>query len=99
MSLLNDYAWSYQQHRQIERKLATQLKVLTPRHAVVLSLTKQPTTLSELSEIAGATRPHMTSIVDKLLAKGLVTRAQGGDRRTLVVEITDKGKELIKMVS
>ncbi len=50
-------------------------------------------TLGKLSELTGFSNTLITFTVDSLESKGLVTRTRGKDRRTILVSITDKGKE------
>ncbi len=50
-------------------------------------------TLGKLSELTGFSNTLITFTVDSLESKGLVTRSRGKDRRTILVTVTDKGKE------
>jgi DNA-binding MarR family transcriptional regulator len=51
---------------------------------------------SEFAERAGITRASVTSLLDGLERDGLVTRQpHAGDRRTISIQISDKGRELM----
>ena len=52
-----------------------------------------PATVGELHDALAHKRSTLTSILDRLAARGLVTRKAGtSDRRTFVIELTRKGK-------
>jgi DNA-binding MarR family transcriptional regulator len=54
---------------------------------------------SEFAERAGVTRASVTSLLDGLERDGLVTRQPHAiDRRMIVVQITEKGRELMNKV-
>jgi DNA-binding MarR family transcriptional regulator len=53
-------------------------------------------TMSELSNNAHLPLPNMTSIINRLLEKGIVERRRDeNDRRVVRVQLTDSGKEML----
>lgn len=48
-------------------------------------------TVGELAERCLTKQPTMTRMLDRLTAEGLVTRAQGADRRRVTVRLTPEG--------
>ncbi|MDE9367866.1 MarR family transcriptional regulator [Luteipulveratus sp. YIM 133132] len=53
----------------------------------------KPATPAQLAERAGVTRAGMTSRIDRLVTKGMVTRREDpDDRRSILVEATDEGR-------
>ncbi len=76
------------------------------RFAVLMALwgqcRKHPTgmlTPAELAEHAGVTRATMSGLVDTLVRDELVTRApHPEDRRMMCVEVTQKGRDLIREI-
>lgn len=54
--------------------------------------------LGELAAGEGVSPAAMSKHVDRLEAADLVTRSQGGDRRRIDVELTPKGKRVLKRV-
>jgi MarR family transcriptional regulator, 2-MHQ and catechol-resistance regulon repressor len=56
-----------------------------------------PTCSSEAAERLKVSRPQMSAIADRLEARGLVSREQDhGDRRSVVLKLTDPGEELLQ---
>ena len=59
-------------------------------------LHKGPTPVSTLGSMVDLTRGSISTAVDRLFAKGLVTRVESEeDRRVHVVDLTSRGKDLI----
>ena len=55
---------------------------------------------SEVAEKIGLTRGAVSKLVDRLVGKRLVSsRAGKGDRRFLVVKLTEKGRELVPILA
>ncbi len=95
----------FQLIEQIEKKLdqikrrTTRIAGLTPSQFAVLSMLweKDGLPFKDLAAANWCTRPTMTGIVDTLEKKGLVTRQPNpGDRRSLLVCLTDNGRALQK---
>jgi MarR family transcriptional regulator for hemolysin len=54
-------------------------------------------TLSSAAEHVGTTLPSMSRMIQSLVCEGMVRRGSGlSDRRTVSLEITDKGRHLIE---
>lgn len=57
---------------------------------------KGKTNFKNLAAALGMTPPNITGIVDRLVAKGLVSREENSeDRRMMLLKTTDKGKTLL----
>jgi DNA-binding MarR family transcriptional regulator len=54
--------------------------------------------LGELAAGEGVSPAAMSKHVDRLVAADLVTRAQGGDKRRIEIELTPKGKRVLRRV-
>lgn len=64
-----------------------------------LDVLKRPMNTSEIAEYQGALRPTMTHRTKHLSRLGLLRRSKGSDdRRNVVCEITDDGRELVATV-
>ena|SRR5713101_7474914 len=62
-------------------------------HILALLATTAPATIAELHRGLAHTRSTLTSILDRLVERGLITRAVGErDRRTFVITPTAKGR-------
>ena len=55
-----------------------------------------PLTLGELAAAEQVRPPTMTRIVDGLVRDGLVRKQTGGDRRTIVIRATARGRRLLQ---
>jgi len=54
-------------------------------------------TMTEAARSLGLSKSHMTLQVDKLVEEGLMERLYDpGDRRSITVQLTNKGKEFVK---
>jgi DNA-binding MarR family transcriptional regulator len=68
-------------------------------HILALLATAAPATIAELHRGLAHQRSTLTSILDRLVERGLITRAVGeADRRTFVVTPTAKGKRVARRV-
>src|SRR5579862_7705314 len=64
-------------------------------HILALLATSAPATIAELHRGLAHKRSTLTSILDRLAARGFVTRAVGADdRRTFVITPTAKGRRV-----
>ena len=62
-------------------------------------LCEEPLTPAELAEASGVTRATMTGLVDTLEKDGLALReADPGDRRTVLVRLTEKGQAFLDAI-
>jgi DNA-binding MarR family transcriptional regulator len=68
-------------------------------HILALLATSSPMTIGELHQGLAHKRSTLTSIMDRLAARGLVIREVGeSDRRTFVVTLTAKGRRVAREV-
>jgi DNA-binding MarR family transcriptional regulator len=68
-------------------------------HILALLATAGPSRIASLHRGLAHNRSTLTSILDRLEARGLVTRAVGADdRRTFVITPTPKGQQIAKRV-
>jgi DNA-binding MarR family transcriptional regulator len=68
-------------------------------HILALLATSAPSTIAELHRGLAHKRSTLTSILDRLAARGFVTRAVGvDDRRTFVITPTVKGRRVAAQV-
>ncbi|MGH9143599.1 MAG: MarR family winged helix-turn-helix transcriptional regulator [Vicinamibacterales bacterium] len=68
-------------------------------HILALLATSAPATIAELHRGLAHKRSTLTSILDRLVSRGLVTREVGTrDRRTFVITPTAKGMQMAKRV-
>ena len=68
-------------------------------HILALLATSAPATIAELHRGLAHKRSTLTSILDRLAERGLVTREVGAaDRRTFVITPTAKGLQIAKRV-
>jgi len=55
------------------------------------------TTMSKMAHMLTISRPNLTPIVDKLMEEGYLKRnASKKDRRTLIISLSDEGREYLK---
>lgn len=81
---------------EIRSRLRSDFDQTLPRFDVMAQLNAAPTglSMSELSTRLMVSNGNVTGIVDRLVQEGLVSRtAAPGDRRSLVVKLTDAGQE------
>jgi len=70
---------------------------LDPHNWTLLFLQNQNLTMTQLGNLLYRSKPNMTTIIDKLITEGLVSRLPDEkDRRIIRIMITDKGKNMIK---
>jgi len=68
-------------------------------HILALLATSNPMTIGQLHAGLAHKRSTLTSILDRLVARGLVTREVGeSDRRTFVVSTTPRGRRVAREV-
>jgi DNA-binding MarR family transcriptional regulator len=68
-------------------------------HILAMLATEAPATVGELHRGLAHKRSTLTSILDRLVERGLVTRTVGAsDRRTLVVTPTVRGRSVARRV-
>ncbi len=68
-------------------------------HILALLATSSPKTIGELHKGLAHKRSTLTSILNRLVARGLITREVGeSDRRTFVVTLTTKGRRVAREV-
>ena len=99
-------AWSLlvTAHDRIMKELATELKrdfaLTIPQYDVLLRLVLAPDnrlTMTELATVLLYSSGAATKVIDRLVARDIVTRVPiAGDRRVVCVELTDAGLDLIR---
>jgi DNA-binding MarR family transcriptional regulator len=68
-------------------------------HILALLATSAPATIAQLHRALAHKRSTLTSILDRLAERGLITREVGAeDRRTFVITLTPKGAQIAKRV-
>jgi DNA-binding MarR family transcriptional regulator len=80
----------------VRDRLKTAFDTTLPRFDVMAALDRAPDgmMMSELSRFLLVSNGNVTGIVDRLVADGLVARAErDGDRRASIVRITEAGRE------
>lgn len=81
--------------RQMRSHVKNQLTI--PQFRLLLRLSQQPSSQSELAEWLGVTAPTMSKMIDSLLKNKMLTRQyQEKDRRKQKIELTIVGKKLIQ---
>ena len=88
--------------REVRERLASRFDTTLPRFDVMAALyrTKDGMLMSDLSRFLLVSNGNVTGIVDRLVADGLVQRAQrNGDRRTSIVRLTAKGQAQFKKMA
>lgn len=72
-------------------------EVTGQQHRLLNMLAAHPTTPSQISRVSGVTPATATSLISTMEARGWVSRAHDeGDRRRVVVAITDEGRERVR---
>jgi DNA-binding MarR family transcriptional regulator len=75
------------------------LGIIMPQGALILRIAQGEDSPGQLAGLLGTDTAGMTRLVDRLVAKGLVRRApRPGDRRAVVVELTEAGRDLHPLV-
>lgn len=73
---------------------------LSPAEVNALANLGEPLTVSRLAAAAGVKPTTLTSLLDRLEGRGLLTRHPSStDRRSLVVELTTEGREVAERVA
>src|SRR3954462_11647312 len=67
---------------------------LTPVQAKVVMSLDEPGPMRCVAEELGCDPSNITGVVDRLEERGLLTRAEGPDRRTKVLQATNAGRKL-----
>jgi DNA-binding MarR family transcriptional regulator len=81
--------------RHVERELAT-VDLSLPQYRILGLLAEGSSASSSLADRLTVSPPSVTSVVDGLVARGLVLRIPDlGDRRRLNLELTRVGRELL----
>ena len=62
----------------------------------ILEGAKEPLSQQELARRLMVSRANVTSLIDKLEARGLVERCACEDRRVKLIELTERGLELVE---
>jgi len=69
-------------------------------HILALLAESSPATVAELHRGLAHRRSTLTSILDRLTDRGMITRSVGkADRRTFVIDLTSKGRKLARRVN
>ena len=56
-----------------------------------------PQRVTDLAKVAGVSQPAMTQLVNRLTQQGMLARvADDADRRAVLVEVTDAGREVLE---
>ncbi|MEU4452270.1 MarR family transcriptional regulator [Nocardioides sp. NPDC023903] len=56
-----------------------------------------PQRVTDLAKVAGVSQPAMTQLVNRLTRQGMLARvADDADRRAVLVEVTDAGREVLE---
>jgi DNA-binding MarR family transcriptional regulator len=92
---------------QVSRELATVLeRRLAPHHittqqaALLINAARGETSPKRLTSLLGTDTAGMTRLLDRLEAKGLAERhSDPGDRRAIIIEVTQKGRALVPAVA
>lgn len=87
--LINNY-------ERCEQMCTTQYGVTVAQSYALLALPREGTvTMNDLSQSMGLANSTMTRMADQLVVKGLAVRdADPGDRRVVLVGLTDRGSEM-----
>ena len=88
---------------QVGRELGTVLDrafarfdLTTQQAALLLRAARRPTSPSQLTDVLGTDTAGMTRLLDRLETKGLLHRRRHPqDRRAIVIELTDAGRDLL----
>ena len=87
---------------ELRERLKTEFDTTLPRFDVMAALYRTPEgmMMSDLSRFLLVSNGNVTGIVDRLVSEGLALRAQSNaDRRSSIVRLTNKGKELFRNVA
>jgi long-chain acyl-CoA synthetase len=80
--------------KQLELALA-EVELSLPQYRMLGMLAEGASMPSALADRLAVRRPTVTAVVDGLVARGMVERAPGCDRRSVTHTLTAKGKRLL----
>jgi len=81
-----------------EEQLCAELSLSQMRTLSTFICENKPLKMSDVAKKLNVTLPTVTQIVDKLVSLNLLERVRNeDDRRLVIVNITEKGKRLVKM--
>lgn len=82
---------------RLVREVSTAGEVSPTAATVLAGLARTgPQRVTDLARVAGVSQPAMTQLVNRLTRQGLLARvADDADRRAVLVEITDAGREVL----
>ncbi|TQL69229.1 DNA-binding MarR family transcriptional regulator [Nocardioides albertanoniae] len=82
---------------RLVREVSTAGDVSPTAAAVLAGLARTgPQRVTELARVAGVSQPAMTQLVNRLTRQGMLARvADDADRRAVLVEVTDAGREVL----
>ena len=80
------------------REVSTAGDVSPTAAAVLAGLARTgPQRVTDLARVAGVSQPAMTQLVNRLTQQGMLARvADDADRRAVLVEVTDAGREVLE---
>jgi len=92
---------------QVGRELRTKvdgmlapLNLTAQQAALLLHASREETSPNRLAPLLGTDTAGVTRLLDRLEAKGLVKRRRNaGDRRSVIVELTEEGRALVPRVA
>jgi len=92
---------------QVSRELTTALErrlaphdITTQQAALLINAARGETSPKRLTSLLGTDTAGMTRLLDRLEDKGLVKRhSNPGDRRAIIIEVTQKGRALVPAVA
>lgn len=100
LPLLRELARTYQAFEQCSAAHVRELGLTPAQFDVIATLGNTPgMSGKQLSEQTLITKGTLTGVIDRLIAKGLVSRApQQQDRRSVVIALTEAGDALFRRV-
>ena len=83
---------------RLVREVSTAGEVSPTAATVLAGLARTgPQRVTDLARVAGVSQPAMTQLVNRLTRQGLLARvADDADRRGVLVEVTDAGREVLE---
>jgi DNA-binding MarR family transcriptional regulator len=82
-----------------ERDLKHVVGISANELLVLTAIAERPATQTAVALARGKNENVVTKLTNSLQDKGLLNRTKGGDTRYNTLEITDKGRELVKAIS
>jgi DNA-binding MarR family transcriptional regulator len=84
--------------RQLRRELH-ELDVTAGQVSILARIAKQPDMgIRQLAELEGVSAPRMSKVIQEMLVAGLVYRHRGVDRRRVGLDVTPRGKTVLRSV-